>query len=80
MEMVLSDRAFATLTDTIQKVSGIRLGDAKRQMVIGRLQRLAGERGARSGTIHFCLLRGFARVRARQRRDGHGSAAIHCGR
>lgn len=48
MEMVLSDRAFATLADTFHKVSGIRLGDAKRQMVIGRLQRLAGERGARS--------------------------------
>ncbi len=48
MDMVISDRVFANLSDTFHQVSGIRLSPAKRQMVIGRLQRLAGERGARS--------------------------------
>ncbi|MEY4763646.1 MAG: hypothetical protein RI907_319 [Pseudomonadota bacterium] len=48
MQLHISDRAFATLADTFHRVSGIRLGDSKRQMVIGRLQRLAGERGVAS--------------------------------
>ena len=43
--MNLSDQAFATVADTFHRVSGIRLEASKRQMVIGRLQRLAGERG-----------------------------------
>ncbi len=43
--MQISDQAFATVADTFHKVSGIRLEASKRQMVIGRLQRLAGERG-----------------------------------
>jgi chemotaxis protein methyltransferase CheR len=43
--MQISDRAFSTVADAFHKVSGIRLEASKRQMVIGRLQRLAGERG-----------------------------------
>ncbi len=43
--MQISDRAFSTVAEAFHKVSGIRLEASKRQMVIGRLQRLAGERG-----------------------------------
>jgi chemotaxis protein methyltransferase CheR len=43
--MRISDHAFSVVADTFHKVSGIRLEASKRQMVIGRLQRLAGERG-----------------------------------
>lgn len=43
--MQISDRMFAALSGTFHKMSGIRLETSKRQMVIGRLQRLAGEKG-----------------------------------
>ncbi len=43
--MQISDQSFSTVADAFHKVSGIRLEASKRQMVIGRLQRLAGERG-----------------------------------
>jgi chemotaxis protein methyltransferase CheR len=46
--MKLSERSFAVVADAFHKVSGIRLVPAKRQLVIGRLQKLASERGLSS--------------------------------
>ena len=46
--MSLSQRSFESVTRLFQQVSGIQLTDAKRQLVIGRLQRLAAERGVAS--------------------------------
>jgi chemotaxis protein methyltransferase CheR len=43
--MTLSDRSFSVVADVFHKVSGIRLLPAKRQLVIGRLQKLASEKG-----------------------------------
>lgn len=43
--MELSQRSFDLIARTFQQVSGIRLVPAKRQLVIGRLQKLAAERG-----------------------------------
>jgi len=43
--MSLSQRSFDTVTRLFQQVSGIQLSEAKRQLVVGRLQRLAAERG-----------------------------------
>ena len=43
--MKLSERSFNTVADAFHKVSGIKLVPAKRQLVIGRLQKLASERG-----------------------------------
>jgi len=42
---MLSDQSFQAVTEAFRRVSGIRLTPAKRQLVIGRLQRLAAERG-----------------------------------
>ena len=38
--MSISNHSFAAVTDMFHKVSGIRLTDAKRSLVIGRLQKL----------------------------------------
>lgn len=46
--MQLSERAFDVVADAFHRVSGIRLVPAKRQLVIGRLQKLAAERGLHS--------------------------------
>ena len=46
--MSLSQRSFETVTRMFQQVSGIQLTEAKRQLVVGRLQRLATERGVAS--------------------------------
>ena len=46
--MPLTQRSFEAVTRLFHKVSGIQLTEAKRQLVIGRLQRLAAERGASS--------------------------------
>jgi chemotaxis protein methyltransferase CheR len=43
--MELSQRSFDLIARTFHQVSGIRLVPAKRQLVIGRLQKLAAERG-----------------------------------
>jgi len=43
--MSISNQSFAAVTDMFHKVSGIRLTDAKRSLVIGRLQKLAAEAG-----------------------------------
>lgn len=43
--MKLSERSFNVVVDAFHKVSGIKLVPAKRQLVIGRLQKLATERG-----------------------------------
>jgi len=43
--MQLSERSFNTVAEVFHRVSGIRLVPAKRQLVIGRLQKLASERG-----------------------------------
>jgi len=43
--MKLSERSFGVVADAFQRVSGIKLLPAKRQLVIGRLQKLATERG-----------------------------------
>ena len=43
--MQLSEKSFNVVADAFHKVSGIRLVPSKRQLVIGRLQRLANERG-----------------------------------
>jgi chemotaxis protein methyltransferase CheR len=42
---MLSDASFAAVTDLFHSVSGIRLGEAKRPLVVGRLQKLAQRRG-----------------------------------
>lgn len=42
---MISDHSFAAITDLFHRVSGIRLTDAKRALVVGRLQKLAHERG-----------------------------------
>jgi chemotaxis protein methyltransferase CheR len=43
--MSISTQSFEAITDAFHRVSGIRLTEAKRQLVIGRLQKLARERG-----------------------------------
>ena len=43
--MKLSERSFAVVAEAFHKVSGIKLVPAKRQLVIGRLQKLAAEEG-----------------------------------
>ena len=48
MSMLLSDRAFDVVAKAFHEVSGIKLTAAKRQLVIGRLQKLANERGSSS--------------------------------
>ena len=42
---MLSDHSFEAVSDLFHQVSGIRLGPAKRELVSGRLQRLAQEQG-----------------------------------
>ena len=42
---MLSQRSFDAVTDLFHSVSGIRLGEAKRALVAGRLQKLAQARG-----------------------------------
>lgn len=44
---MLSTQSFQAVTDMFHRVSGIRLVDAKRPLVAGRLQKLAQERGMR---------------------------------
>lgn len=46
--MQLSERSFNVVAETFHRISGIRLVPSKRQLVIGRLQKLAGERGLAS--------------------------------
>lgn len=46
--MTLSNQAFAQVTRLFHQVSGIKLTEAKRQLVIGRLQKLAEQQGAAS--------------------------------
>ena len=46
--MQLSERSFNVVADVFHRVSGIRLVAAKRQLVIGRLQKLATEKGLSS--------------------------------
>lgn len=46
--MQLSERSFNVVAEVFHRVSGIRLLPAKRQLVIGRLQKLATERGLSS--------------------------------
>lgn len=46
--MKLSERSFNTVAEVFHKVSGIRLVPSKRQLVIGRLQKLATEKGMAS--------------------------------
>lgn len=46
--MQLSERSFNVVADVFHRVSGIRLVPAKRQLVIGRLQKLATEKGLSS--------------------------------
>lgn len=46
--MQLSERSFNVVADVFHRVSGIRLVPAKRQLVIGRLQKLATEKGLTS--------------------------------
>ncbi|MFT3858506.1 MAG: CheR family methyltransferase [Aquabacterium sp.] len=46
--MKLSERSFNTVAEVFHKVSGIRLVPSKRQLVIGRLQKLATEKGMSS--------------------------------
>lgn len=41
----LSERSFRAITEMFHRVSGIRLNDSKRPLVIGRLQKLASEKG-----------------------------------
>ncbi|MDO9236871.1 MAG: protein-glutamate O-methyltransferase CheR [Aquabacterium sp.] len=43
--MKLSERSFGVVAEAFHRVSGIKLVPAKRQLVIGRLQKLATERG-----------------------------------
>jgi chemotaxis protein methyltransferase CheR len=43
--MSLSPQGFNTVTRLFQEVSGIRLTESKRSLVVGRLQKLATERG-----------------------------------
>lgn len=43
--MSLSQHSFAAVTDLFHQVSGIRLADTKRALVIGRLQKLAQDAG-----------------------------------
>jgi chemotaxis protein methyltransferase CheR len=43
--MKLSERSFAVVAEAFHKVSGIKLVPAKRQLVIGRLQKLAAAKG-----------------------------------
>ncbi|WP_088279588.1 protein-glutamate O-methyltransferase CheR [Ideonella sp. A 288] len=43
--MTLSTPSFTAVTDLFHRVSGIRLSDAKRSLVTGRLQKLAAEAG-----------------------------------
>jgi chemotaxis protein methyltransferase CheR len=43
--MSLSQHSFNAITDMFHRVSGIRLTEAKRSLVTGRLQKLAHERG-----------------------------------
>jgi chemotaxis protein methyltransferase CheR len=43
--MQMSERSFKVVADVFHRVSGIRLVPAKRQLVIGRLQKLASEKG-----------------------------------
>lgn len=43
--MKLSEQSFGVVADVFHRVSGIKLVPAKRQLVIGRLQKLATERG-----------------------------------
>jgi chemotaxis protein methyltransferase CheR len=46
--MQLSDKSFNVVAEAFHRVSGILLVPSKRQLVIGRLQRLANERGVAS--------------------------------
>jgi chemotaxis protein methyltransferase CheR len=46
--MTISTASFTAITDAFHRTSGIRLTEAKRQLVIGRLQKLARERGLAS--------------------------------
>jgi chemotaxis protein methyltransferase CheR len=46
--MQLSERSFNVVAEAFHRISGIRLVPSKRQLVIGRLQKLAGERGVAS--------------------------------
>lgn len=46
--MQFSERSFNVVADVFHRVSGIRLVPAKRQLVIGRLQKLASEKGLNS--------------------------------
>lgn len=46
--MQLSERSFNVVADVFHRISGIRLVPAKRQLVIGRLQKLASEKGLSS--------------------------------
>ncbi|MFM2120002.1 MAG: hypothetical protein RL722_1470 [Pseudomonadota bacterium] len=43
--MSISAHSFAAITEAFHRSSGIRLTEAKRQLVVGRLQKLARERG-----------------------------------
>jgi chemotaxis protein methyltransferase CheR len=45
--MTLSQQSFDAVTDLFHRVSGIRLTEAKRSLVVGRLQKLAQASGAR---------------------------------
>lgn len=44
----ISERSFKAVTEMFHRVSGIRLSDAKRPLVVGRLQKLATEKGLAS--------------------------------
>jgi chemotaxis protein methyltransferase CheR len=46
--MQISERSFNVVVEAFHRVSGIRLVPAKRQLVIGRLQKLANEKGLSS--------------------------------
>jgi chemotaxis protein methyltransferase CheR len=46
--MTISTASFEAITEAFHRSSGIRLTEAKRQLVIGRLQKLARERGMAS--------------------------------
>lgn len=64
--MHLSQASFAAVVDMFHDVSGIRLADNKRQLVIGRLQRLAKETGTDDLDEYVAkMLRGDAQERVK---------------